>query len=56
MHVQTFFLLIRCFAFKSCEYISRAILQRKRLDTLFLLYQTYAFDMVPTAGLEPATY
>ena len=30
--------------------------KEKRLDTLFLLYQTYAFDMVPTAGLEPATY
>ena len=28
--------------------------RKKRLDTLILLYQTYAFNMVPEAGLEPA--
>jgi len=29
-------------------------LQRKRLDTLFLQYQTHSFILVRTTGLEPA--
>ena len=28
--------------------------RKKRLDRQFSLYQTYAFNMVPEAGLEPA--
>ena len=27
----------------------------KRLDTLISLYQTYAFNMVPTTGFEPVS-
>ena len=30
--------------------------QEKRLDTSILLYQTYAFNMVPGTGIEPVRY
>ena len=29
---------------------------KKRLDTLILLYQTYAFNMVTRTGFEPVKY